>query len=186
MRATTARKVSAVVAVLSVVLLGATLLLPGVKLPETERQIVPSWVVTPQQNYQIFGYGIPPVATGTSINVTFHGFQPAQLEYSLSPTNGNEVLTPLAFGEVGGGPEYSFAVTAAQSYSLELTIIAHNGTGYSITIAGVWSPFDWLPVYLSPAVFLLAASLTATYYFGTRIPKQLAEEKVEAELKAET
>lgn len=174
-----------VLVVLSVVVLGATLVLPEVKSPQTVHGTVPTWAATPQQSDQNHGYGIPPVVPGSSVNVTLSGFEPRQLEYSLSPTIGNTVLPAIALGKVGDGPTFSFEETVSQGYSLELTIISYNGSGFTISLSGVWSPYDLLRVYTAPAIFLLTASLLATYYFGTRIPRQLAEEKVEAELEAQ-
>ena len=184
MKATQSRSVSAAVVVLSALLLAATLVLPNVRVPQTVQQSVPPWS-TSQQDYQIYGYGIPSVTSGTYISVTLTGFKPYSLQYVLAPTIGNRILQPLAFGEVGSGPNFTFSGTAEGTYSLELTINAYSGSGFGIRYSGVWSPFDFLRVYFAPAVFLLAASLVATYYFGTRIPMQLAEEKVERELAGE-
>jgi hypothetical protein len=175
------RKLSVGLTAASALLLAATLVLPGVGEPQVVRQQIPPWQVT-EVTYQIHGYGIPTVTPGTVISVTLSGFQPGELEYVLSPVVGNNVLQPLAFGKVGDGPDYNFTGTAQAAYSLEMTIIAYNGSGFNITFSGVWSPFDFLRVYTAPSVFLLTAGLAMTYYFGTRIPRQLAEEKVEAEL----
>lgn len=166
------------------VLLAATIVLPNVREPQTVRQTVPPWSNT-GQGYEIYGYGIPSVTPGTDIRVNLTGFEPYALEYVLAPTVGTEILQPIAFGKVGGGPNYTFSGTAEGTYPLEMTINAYNGSGFTISYGGVWSPFDLLRVYFSPAVFLLTASLAATYYFGTRIPRQLAEEKVERELAEE-
>jgi hypothetical protein len=181
MRPSDWRRVSAASLVLSVVFLAATLGLPGVKLPQTVQQTVPA-TPPPAPEYQIYGYGIPPVLLGSTINVTLSGFNPHGLEYSLAPTLGSVSITPLAIGKVGSGPVYSFASTAEESYSLELQIIAFNGSGFSIRYGGVWSPYDVLQGYITPAIFLVIASAAATYYFNTRIPRQLIDEKVEAEL----
>ncbi|MDE1853716.1 MAG: hypothetical protein KGI38_08220 [Thaumarchaeota archaeon] len=176
------RKVSAASLALSVVFLAATIVLPGVKLPQTVQRTVPA-IPTPAPQYQIYGYGIPPVLLGSTINVTLSGFAPKGLEYSLAPTLGSGSTTPLAIGKVGSGQVYSFASIAEESYSLELQIIAYNGSGFSIRYSGVWSPYDVLQVYFIPAIFLVTASAAATYYFNTRVPQQLRDEKVEAELR---
>ena len=170
--------------VASAALLVLTLTLPTVKEPQlVSRQVPPT--VNPPGGYEIHGYGIPPVATASTINVTLSGFEPGHLQYSMAPTEGNLILTPIAFGEAGDAPVFSFSAIAGGNYPLELTIIAYNGSGYSITYSGVWSPFDFLLVYTSPAVFLVASGLAATYYFGTRVPRQLNEEEVQAELERE-
>ncbi len=180
MKATTWRGISRVALILSAALLVSTLLLPYVKLPETVQSTVPPF--SPPTGYQVSGFGIPPVVAGTQISVTISGYQARELQYTLSPVEGNRVLPPLAFGQVGNGSDYSFSGTAADSYGLELTIIAYNGSGFTIRYSGTWSPFDPLGVYIAPAVFATAGSLAAFYYFGTRIGRQLAEEKVEEEL----
>ena len=171
-------------AVLSAVLLASTLVLPDVKGPQTVQQTVPPWDSSSLNN-QIFGYGIPPVVQGSVINVTLSGFEPRQINYALFPTVGDVYLQPLAADRVGGGPSYSFAAIAQESYSLELMITAYNGSGYTIRYSGVWASFDFLLVYTTPAVFLFIASIAATYYFGTKIPRQLAEDRVHAELEEE-
>jgi hypothetical protein len=184
LKATLARKVSAMILVISVVLLVSTLALPDVKEPEAAQATVPP-TPNPPGGYEIYGYGIPPVENGTVISVSLSGFVPGMLQYTLSPTVGNLVLTAIAYGQVGDGPTYNFSATAEGAYSLELMVVAYNGSGFSIRYMGVWSPFDFLLVYTSPAVFILLAGLAGTYYFGTRIPKQLAEEKVQRELDKE-
>jgi hypothetical protein len=181
LKPTQSRIVFAAVAVISSFLLASTLVLPNVREPEAAEQTVPPWSIA-GQNYDIFGYGIPTVSNGTFISVSLSGFEPEELEYVLSPTAGINVLQPLAIGKVGDGPTFNFTATAQGVYPLELTIIAYNGSGFKISYSGVWSPFDFLRVYSAPAVFLLLAGAAGTYYFGTRIPRQLAEEKVEKEL----
>ena len=181
MKATRWRRVSAFALLLSVAFLVATLLLPLLRLPETVQTVEPS-SSNSSQSYQVYGYGIPPVNQGTIINVTLSAYKPYTLEYSLSPTIGNKVLAAISLGKVGSSPATSFAATAAGTYSLELTVIAYNGSGFHILYTGVWSPFNDLGVYIAPAVFLVAASLAAFYYFGTRIGRQLNEEQVEREL----
>ncbi len=180
MKATTWRKISRLALILSAALLISTLLLPYIKLPETLQRTVPPF--TPPTGYQVTGFGIPPVVAGTQVSVTISGYQAHDLQYTLSPVEGNRVLPPLAFGEVGNGSDYTFSGTAADSYGLELMIIAYNGSGFSVRYSGTWSPFDPLTVYIAPAVFATAGSAVAFYYFGTRIGRQLAEEKVEEEL----
>jgi hypothetical protein len=130
----------------------------------------------------LFGYGVPSVPQGSEFNVSLSGYYPRSLVYTLSPTVGNQVLTALALGRVGNQSSYSFGAAAQGTYSLELLIIAYNGTGFTISYSGVWSPFDPLKVYTAPSIFLIMAGLAATYYFGTRIPRQLREEEVEREL----
>ena len=181
MKPTQSRMVFAAIAVISSVLLASTLVLPNVREPEAAQQTVPPWAIA-GQNYDIFGYGIPTVSNGTFISVSLSGFEPQELEYVLSPTAGINVLQPLAIGKVGDGPTLNFTAIAQGDYPLELTIIAYNGSGFKISYSGVWSPFDFLRVYSAPAVFLLLAGIAGTYYFGTRIPRQIAEEKVEREL----
>ena len=185
MKATQGRWISIAVAVMSTVLLVATFILPGIRLPEVAGQTVP-YTSGPVPSYQIYGYGIPTVSSGSSVNVTLSGFRPYSLEYTLSPTKGVLLLNAIAGpATVGNASTYSFTATAQATYPLELQIIAYNGSGFTITYGGTWSPFDFLPVYTSPAVFVIFASLAATYYFGTRIPRQRNEEKVEAELEEE-
>ncbi len=180
MKATRWRRISSIAVVVSVAFLASTLLLPYAKVPEMVQQSVPAF--SPPTGYQVYGFGIPPVAGGTKVDVTISGYQPYDLQYTLSPTEGNKVLPPLAFGRAGNGSDFSFSVTAADSYELELMIIAYNGTGFAVQYGGTWSPFDEFKFYVAPAVFLTAASLAAFYYFGTRISAQLSEEKVEREL----
>lgn len=183
MRASTMRKLSAVFSVCTAILLVGTLVLPYVKSPQTVEHSASPWT-GPPGSYQLYGYGIPPVDKGSSISVVISGYTPEELEYSLTPTMGNLLLPALASGGAGNGSTLSLTVKAQDAYSLELMIIAYNGSGFRVSYSGVWSPFNDLPVYTSPAVFLLAASLVGVYYFGTLIPRQLAEEKVEEELKA--
>ncbi len=180
MKATRWRRISRIAAVVSVLFLASTLLLPYVKVPETVQRSVPGF--TPPTGYQVYGFGIPPVAGGTEVDVTISGYKAFDLQYTLSPVEGNIMLPSLAFGRVGNGSDYSFSATAADSYELELTIIAYNGSGFSVHYSGTWSPFDEFKFYVAPAVFLAAASLVAFYYFGTRVGAQLSEEKVEREL----
>ncbi|MDE1858792.1 MAG: hypothetical protein KGI26_06985 [Thaumarchaeota archaeon] len=182
MKATQARKASITLLVASALLLLLTLTLPQYKVPETATQVVPP-TANPPGGYMIYGYGIPPVVEGSTISVALSGFGPRLLEYSLAPTQGNLILNPIAFGRVGDGPAENFSAIAGGNYALELSIIAYNGTGFTIAYHGIWSPYDFLVVYISPAVFLVAASLAGTYYFGTRIPRQRNEERVEAELR---
>lgn len=164
----------------SVVFLVATLLLPTIKEPQTvQAEVAPSSSV---QGSRVFGYGIPTVENGSAINVTLSDFEPQDVEYYLTPTVGNNVLSALALGKVGDTPTSSFVVNAQGTYSLELTIIAYNGSGFALTYSASWSPYSILGVYITPGVFLVAASLASTYYYGTRIERQHNEEKVEKEL----
>jgi hypothetical protein len=184
LKATQGRWISISVAVISTILLVATLTLPGVRTPQTAGQTIPS-LPGAVPNPQIYGYGIPTVTSGSLVNVTLTGFVPYSLEYTLSPTKGDLLETAIAVGSVGNSSTYSFTATAQGTYPLELFILDYNGSGFTISYSGTWSPFDFLPVYTSPAIFLIFASLAATYYFGTRIPRQRNEEKVEAELREE-
>jgi len=185
LKATQGRWISLLVAVVAAALLVATFTLPGVRLLESAGQTVP-YAQGPVPSYQIYGYGIPTVSNGSLVNVTLTGFRPYSLQYTLSPTRGNLMLNAIAGpGSVGNSTTYSFAATAHGTYPLELYIVAYNGSGFTIRYSGTWSPFDFLPVYTSPAVFLIFASLAGVYYFGTRIPRQRNEEKVEAELEEE-
>ena len=169
---------------MSTILLVATLALPGVRTPQTAGQTIPA---SPGSvpNPQIYGYGIPTVSSGSVVIVTLSGFVPYSLQYTLSPTKGDLLETAIAAGGVGNSSVYSFTATARGTSPLELFILDYNGSGFKISYSGTWSPFDFLPVYTSPAIFLILASLAATYYFGTRIPRQRNEEKVEAELEEE-
>jgi hypothetical protein len=186
LKATRWRRISASAAVISAVLLVATLTLPGVRTPQSAGETVPYTPGAVSRSYLIYGFGIPTVTNGSQVNVTLSGFRPYSLEYTLSPTNGILLLRAIAGpGIVGNSSVYSFTATAQGTYPLELQIIAYNGSGFTISYSGTWSPFDFLPVYASPAVFLIFASLAGTYYFGTRIPRQRNEEKVDAELEEE-
>ena len=182
MKATRMRRASALASLASVVFLFATIALPYVKLPESAEQTVAQVTVDPPA-YQVFGYGIPPVSAGSHVTVTLTGYTPFKVQYSLSPTAGNILLPALASGRAGNGSAVTFIVSAANDYALELTLIAYNGSGFTVRYSGVWSPFNDFNVYTAPAFFLLTASLAATYYFGTRIGKQLNEEQVERELR---
>jgi len=180
LKATRGRLVSEVILVASVVLLVATLLLPTMKEPQMVRVEVPP--STDLQGSRVFGYGIPTVDNGSVINATLSGYKPEDVEYYLSPTVGNTVLTALVIGKVGSGPTSSFFVNAHGTYSLELTIIAYNGSGFALSYSATWSPYSTLNVYVTPGVFLVAASLASTYYYGTRIERQHNEERVQKEL----
>ena len=179
MKPTRARKVSVTILALSLVLLAVTLVFPHIKTPQSFSQTVPQ-----SQGfigYQLHGYGVPAVSAGSTFTVALTGFVPGHLEYSLSPTAGNTVLAALSYGKPYTS-NYSFEAVVPGGNSLELSIIAYNGTGYALTYSGVWSPFDFLATYTFPAVFLVMASFVAAYYFGTRIPRQLNEEAVVREL----
>ncbi len=179
MKPTSARKASLILLAFGVVLLAATLTLPNFRFPQSAEQVVSA---SPgASGYQIHGFGIPTVTPGTQFTVALSGFESGRLQYSLSPTVGNRVLPALSYGRPTTS-NYTFTVIAADAYSLELSIITYNGTGFTVRYSGVWSPFDFLAVYLAPAVFLIAASLVSFYYFGTRIPRQLNEEAVAREL----
>ena len=166
-------------AVVAALFVASTLILPQVKLPQTaEDSVAP---VPGATGYQIHGYGIPPVQAGTGVTVGFSGYAPGGVVYSLTPTLGSRSITPLAFGRLLVS-NYSFTVTAQDSYPLELAITAYNGSGYTVRYSGVWSPFDFVSVYFIPALFLFVASVAWAYYSGTRIARQLNEEAVEREL----
>lgn len=181
MKPTQARKASLVILVASVALLVATLTLPQIKTPQSSESVVPP--IPGYTGYQIYGYGIPPVSEGSQVTVRLSGYTPGDVYLSLSPTEGNSVLPALPCGRPVTA-DYSCSVVVGGAYSLELSIIAYNGTGYTVTYSGTWALFDFLGVYFAPAVFLIIASLISAYYFGTRIPRQLNEESVEAELEA--
>lgn len=143
-------------------------------------------------SYLIYGYRVPPVSSGSTFQMTITGYKPLNqsleygLQFSLTPVIGEKTL-PAILGPVSINNEsaHSYTAEAQESYSLELEVIAYNGTGFTIAYNGTWSPFDFLPVYTAPAVFLILASLAAAYYFRTQIPKQRNEEEVEAELREE-
>jgi hypothetical protein len=180
MKPTGQRKVSVALTVIAVGLIVATIFLPDVKVPqEVDRAVA---AAPGASGSEIYGFGVPAVKGGTVFNVTLSGFAPRSLEYSLSQIQGDRVLPPLAFGKVGNGPSYSFQTLVNGSDTLELYLIAYNGTAFEVKYNGVWSPFDFLLVYFAPAVFLLMVGLAGVYYFGTRIPKQRNEEAVEREL----
>ncbi len=157
----------------------ATITLPQIRLPQSELHVVPA--APSASGYQIYGYGVPTVSDGSLFSVKLSGYTPGLLQYSLTSVAGNSVVAVLSSGRPSTSNS-SFTVVARGGYSLEFSVIAYNGTGYTLEYSGVWSPFDFLAVYFAPAVFLIIASLAAAYYFGTRIPRQLNEEAVEKEL----
>jgi hypothetical protein len=183
LRATRGRELSDVIFVASLVFLALTLVLPTVKLPESENYLVSGSHVN-GTTYQIEFYDVPPVDAGTQVNVAFSGFAPQSVQFALSPLQGDTLLRALAYGTVGAGENYSFSVVPNITASLRLLAVSFNGTGYNVQISSIWSPFYDLRVYTAPAVFLILASGLAAYYFRQRVPRQKEEERVMAELQA--
>jgi hypothetical protein len=185
MKATQWREIFDIVLVASLVLLALTLVLPSVKFPESENYVIPGLQV-PSRSSQVEFYDIPPVDAGAEVNVVFTGFQPACVQFALSPVVGDQELKALAYGTVGSGKSYSFSVVTNMTSELRLLALSFNGSGYTLQISSVWSPFYPIRVYTAPAVFLIIASGLGAYYYRQQVPRQRAEEKVEAELRAES
>ncbi|MDV3276943.1 MAG: hypothetical protein LYZ69_00575 [Nitrososphaerales archaeon] len=184
MRATRGREITDVILVASLVFLALTLVLPTVKLPESENHLVTGSHVN-GTSYQIEFYDVPPVDAGTQVNIAFTGFAAHGVQFALSPLQGDTLLKALAYGTVGAGENYSFSVVPNMTADLRLLVVSFNGTGYTVQISSIWSPFYDLRVYTAPAVFLILASGVAAYYFRQLVPQQRDEEKVREELHAE-
>jgi hypothetical protein len=180
MKATGWGLVSKVLLAASVVFLILAFVLPAVKLPEVQTYVHQP---NPQSTgSDIEGVGIPTVNSGTKVTVSFTGFKPGSLEVDLLPVVGNQFLAALFAGRAGNGSVYGFTVTANGTYSLELLVIAFNGTGYSMQYGATWSPFDPMRVYIAPTVFVIAMSAAGVYYFRIAAQRQSEEERVVKEV----
>jgi hypothetical protein len=181
MKATRWGLVSKLLLAAGCVFLFLTLVLPLVKLPEVQTYSHPP--NTKSNGPDIEGVGIPTVNGGTKVTVSVSGFKPGSLEIDLIPVVGSQFLAALFAGNAGSGPVFGFTVTANGTYSLELLVIAFNGTGYTMQYGATWSPFDPLRVYTAPVVLLIAFSAAGVYYFRIAAKREFEEDRVMREVR---
>jgi len=164
MRARTKKLVAMAALTLSVVFMILTLVLPSVKLPQTEEQIVLG-SLNANGTYALRWFDIPPVDAGTKVSVVFGGYRPNSIQFALFPLEGDRTLPPLYYGNVQGTATFSFVAVPNETRPLRLMVLSLNGTGYTLQISSVWSPFYYVRVYMAAALFAIMASAAATYYF---------------------
>lgn len=172
----TGKIVAAGALALSILFLILTLVLPNVKLPQVEEQVVLG-TVNANGTYALRWFDIPPVDAGTKVSVQFAGYRPNSIQFALFPLQGDRTLPPLYYGTVESTSSFSFSAFPNETRPLRLMVLSLNGTGYTVQIISVWSPFYWTRVYVAVALFAVMASAAATYYFRELQLKEEAELK---------
>lgn len=178
------QKVSLAIFVAAVCLMGISLALPFVRLPQRVTYLGPE-VPYDDVNYTINGYYIPTVSQGTPINITICCYQPRDVFLSLFPSQESEIapsgpsiltMNPTSNGSLSG----SVYAPATQPYGI--FIVAYNHTAYTLTLSSAWSPFYVVRDYTEWLILFALASGVLAYYYWQTADRRRNERRVWAEL----
>ena len=156
-----------IIAVLGIVIIFFSTLLPIVKMPQTLIVTGPNIPLTAKSTYWIDTFIIPTIDNDTIFSVTLRGNQNGGLGVTIIPySNG----APL----VGAMPLINYMLTPSQNTfttQVRTTVQAEyfvsvysQLNNYTLTINSVWSPYNSFRPYLYLGLSMLPAGLLIIYY----------------------
>jgi len=144
-------------------------ILPAYKTPQTLTASGPKVPFTPERNYWIDFYLIPPIDEGRPITLTLMSSKPGSTWVYLGPFDieTESISGPPVVNEMLGQNETGLVVfaraTKSSVYSLRIT--SWNST-YSIRVQSIWSPYFEFRYGIVVGAGLIPASLLLLYYDG--------------------
>lgn len=173
-------KVSLSALAVSGLVVAATLVLPALSFPQTERLEGPE---TPYggSSYVISAYYIPTVPAGSLVVVQLSGYEPGTVILSLFPTTENDIApagSPIVTFQspTENNASDSFVSPSSQPYGVY--VVSYNGTGYQLQISADWSPYYVVRIYTYPAVFAVIVCALSLYYFHQTAGRRKSEKEV--------
>jgi hypothetical protein len=155
--------------VLGVILLIIGLLMPYYKIPQRLSGTGPDVQFTPTRTYWIRSYFVPPIDSGTPINLSVMSDKPGATWVLLAPYDpqtqslgGPPIVNTIFAKEQKGLVTF---ISADQSGPYMLMITSYNSS-YSFYISSVWSPFYELRASTTVGLAILPIGIVAVYYDG--------------------
>ena len=158
----------------SLLLTSATIVLPLIALPQTERLKGPEMPYG-SSNYAISAYYIPTVPQGSTVRVELSGYVPGAVILTLFPTAQNDVApagSPIVRFESPTAVNVSDSFVSPASQPYGIYVVSYNGTGYLLVVSSDWSPYYVVRIYVYPAAFALIVCAILAYYFRQTAPRR--------------
>ena len=129
-------KASLAALAVSALVVAATLVLPALSSPQTERLLGPQAPYA-GASYQISAYYIPTIPAGSPVEVQLSGYRPRSVDLSLFPTAQNDFAptgSPIITFQSPAQSNVSGSFVSLVSQPYGIFVVSYNNTGYLLVV----------------------------------------------------
>ena len=152
--------------VLSIMFMGAVLVLPELKSPQHATYHGPPYS-SPGGAGTISGYYIPPVDAGSKVSISIDNFVPGNVDILVFPSKVGEI-SPSAPAFYVKTPQINttefFYANSSQPYGIY--VYSRNDSRFTVLVNATYSPYYWLSGYSALGVISILGSAVLLYYYN--------------------